>query len=428
MAPYKIKLLGSPTAENVIGDKGLGLNNSGVAVGVCHIPEARGVIWMPGPVKLPVLGLNSVAFAVNDSGQVVGAWGSNPLPEGTEIDPITGSAGQAFLYEGNVMSDLASVFGTQVSVATDINNDGLIAAWAGDVGSPHAFLYNSQAGSVPQDLGVLPGHESSQAMALNNKGNVVGISKKKVGPDNPHGFFYDGGLIDLGPKTYAYDINDQGQIVGERLVSAPGNWSAFLCETSTGNLQFTDIGPLQKPGFVGSMARGINNYGDIIGASFNFTGVGLNSSPKMSHAFLRPGLDGGPGGLQAGEMFDLNDLIPANSGWLLHWALAINDFKQIVGVGAYNGQYRAYLLTPESAFGLDEIYEVAIDPRALILGHDLYVKLNLPRPVPVLIDALIDQIRKETQSMGPGEKGLVIARVKALSAFARTLEQELSKI
>jgi hypothetical protein len=67
----------------------------------------------------------------------------------------------------------------------------------------------------------------------------------------------------------------------------------------------------------------------------------------MTHAFLRPGSEGGPGDLEANKMVDLNDLVPPNSGWLLHWASAINDKRQIVGTGTYNGLYRAYLLTPD---------------------------------------------------------------------------------
>jgi hypothetical protein len=56
----------------------------------------------------------------------------------------------------------------------------------------------------------------------------------------------------------------------------------------------------------------------------------------MTHAFLRPGSEGGPGDLEANKMVDLNDLVPPNSGWLLHWASAINDKRQIVGTGTYN--------------------------------------------------------------------------------------------
>lgn len=45
-------------------------------------------------------------------------------------------------------------------------------------------------------------------------------------------------------------------------------------------------------------------------------------------------------------MRNLNRLIPANSGWQLTVARAINDAGQIVGDGILNGQQRAFLLTP----------------------------------------------------------------------------------
>ena len=46
-------------------------------------------------------------------------------------------------------------------------------------------------------------------------------------------------------------------------------------------------------------------------------------------------------------MLDLNTLIPANSGWFLQYALAINDKGEIVGVGTLNHQFEAFLLTPQ---------------------------------------------------------------------------------
>jgi len=45
-------------------------------------------------------------------------------------------------------------------------------------------------------------------------------------------------------------------------------------------------------------------------------------------------------------MQDLNDLLSPNSGWVLHVALGINDFGQIVGWGEHNGQTLGFLLTP----------------------------------------------------------------------------------
>ena len=46
------------------------------------------------------------------------------------------------------------------------------------------------------------------------------------------------------------------------------------------------------------------------------------------------------------EPFDLNDLIPNNSGWTLLEARAVNEQGQIVGTGVLQGQERAFLLTP----------------------------------------------------------------------------------
>jgi hypothetical protein len=47
-------------------------------------------------------------------------------------------------------------------------------------------------------------------------------------------------------------------------------------------------------------------------------------------------------------MQDLNDLIPANSGWVLINANAINDAGQITGYGTKGGHNYGFLLTPEN--------------------------------------------------------------------------------
>jgi probable HAF family extracellular repeat protein len=79
----------------------------------------------------------------------------------------------------------------------------------------------------------------------------------------------------------------------------------------------------------GSVAWGINDSGQVVGFS-------TITSTGETHAFLY--LDG--------EMHDLNDLIPADSGWELDDAYAINNSGQIVGSGRLNGEARAFLATP----------------------------------------------------------------------------------
>ena len=52
-----------------------------------------------------------------------------------------------------------------------------------------------------------------------------------------------------------------------------------------------------------------------------------------------------------GVMTDLNNLIDAESGWSLAFAIDINENGQIVGAGNYNGALHAYLLMPMPATG-----------------------------------------------------------------------------
>jgi probable HAF family extracellular repeat protein len=83
------------------------------------------------------------------------------------------------------------------------------------------------------------------------------------------------------------------------------------------------------PGGGGTQAIGINNAGQVVGISI--------SSGGGSSSFLWS---------EEAGMQDLNDLIPADSGWELGDVQDINDNGQIVGEGRYNGQRRGYVLVP----------------------------------------------------------------------------------
>src|SRR4029453_12685398 len=158
MASYKIYALGDPIAQTVLGSEAHGLNNTGTVVGHASITGARAAYWNWNPTVIPLGDVMSVAYGVNDSGDIVGTRQANDF----NVFP-----GEAFLFRGGVFHDLASVFAGQESIATDINNAGVIAAWAGDIGSPHAFTYDTNSGTAT-DLGVLPGHTESYAHAINN--------------------------------------------------------------------------------------------------------------------------------------------------------------------------------------------------------------------------------------------------------------------
>jgi len=68
---------------------------------------------------------------------------------------------------------------------------------------------------------------------------------------------------------------------------------------------------------------------------------------------------------------------------------------------------------------------VQIDPLALLLRNDIYVKLTLPDPPHV--DVLKSQICELVRTMGHEEKKLALSRAKALSVFANAMEKEISK-
>jgi len=98
---------------------------------------------------------------------------------------------------------------------------------------------------------------------------------------------------------------------------------AFLWEDGI----LTDIGALWGEN---SRASGINNIGQIVGYSAHANNTGPAATLWDN-----------------GFMYNLNDLIPDNSGWTLSFANDINDLGQIVGQGHYmGGQSRGFILTP----------------------------------------------------------------------------------
>ncbi len=396
MASYKIETLSDPD-PSVSSSEAHGLNNNGFVVGHVSMMGFRAAYWGSSPVVIPFGTVASVAYGANDGGDVVGT---------RQASDWLVFPGEAFLFRGGVFHNLANVFPGQESIANDINNAGVIAAWGGDIGSSHAFTYDVNSGTLA-DLGVLPGHTESYAMAINTAGRVAGISRKSTSPSDSRAFLFDGTMHDLGPATGVSDINDSGQIVGGRVVGGASNWTAYRCDTSSGSPQFVDLGPL--PGFVSSEAMGINNDGDIVGHSVSNWGSG-----QQIHAFICPA---------GGQMQDLNSLVPANSGWELTWASGINDEGQIAGTGTYNGRRHAYLLTPTSRF--NPFDEAAIDPMALILGGKWYliwVELHHPH-VPKLSD-----LEFVIRLMPPAERRATLARAKRLGDFGKRVESMIAKM
>lgn len=152
----------------------------------------------------------SEAFAVNDAGQVAGAYNT------------PGYAQRAFLYSNGSATDLGTFGGTNAK-ATGINDSGKVVGWSNTASNAkHAFLYS---GGVMTDIGTLAGGHT-EANGINNAGQIVGFSAAA----NIYGqaaFIYQNGVMTnlnslIDPSSGwtlidAYAISNTGYIVGSAI-------------------------------------------------------------------------------------------------------------------------------------------------------------------------------------------------------------------
>jgi probable HAF family extracellular repeat protein len=283
-----------------------------------------GVLW---PVK-------------NDRGMITGiSQTAEPDPLGerwscSAFFPVATAVGHqclGFVWKDGVMRALPTLGGTN-GFATGANNRGEIVGWAENtVHDPtcvapqvlqfRAVVWGPRPGEI-RELPPLPGDTVSAATALNDRGQVVGISgicDRAVGRFSAiHAVLWqDGEPIDLGSLggvawNTPMSINERGDVVGFANASSAAGGSfdvrAFLWTRGHG---MRDLGTL--PGDSTSQALGINDRREIVGTS-------CDADFNCRAVIWRKGV-----------IADLNTLVASGYEDMLTTANDINDSGRITG-------------------------------------------------------------------------------------------------
>jgi len=261
-------------------------------------------LWQDGEmIQLPTLGGNNgVAMAISNRGEVAGFAETStsdpgcPAPQVLHFEPA--------VWEKGMIHKLPTFAGDPDGVAQQINDNGVVVGGSGTCATFNAnFLYN-----------LVPVHallwEKGKATDLGNLGGKTGQA---------------GGNI-------AYDINNQGQVVGNSDLKGDKTFHAFLWTKATG---MKDLGTLS--GDVASFSISINDAGAAVGASFD-----AKFNPR---AFL----------WEKGVMTDLNTRIAGHSPLYLMTGCSINSRGEITGLGMTStGQIHTYLAIPTHGVAISE--------------------------------------------------------------------------
>lgn len=242
-------------------------------------PTCLGFAWERGVLRaLPTLGGNNgFAAGANNRGQIVG-WAENTVHDPTCEPPQVLQFRAVVWGPGtHAIRELPPLAGDSSGAATAINDRGQIVGISGTcdqaVGratAAHAVLWEN--GSVV-DLGNLGGQLWNTPTAINRRGDVVGFSDLP-GDVDTHAFLWTrrDGIRDLGTLpghvySQANGINDRGQVVGVSCNADFTDCRAFLWQD--GGL--TDLNSLRPGGYDDLLthAQDINDLGMITGRAFD---------------------------------------------------------------------------------------------------------------------------------------------------------------
>ena len=154
----------------------------------------------------PLAGSSSVAYGVNDSGQVVGAWGTN-------------ASSRPFLYSNGTVTALPEPtdFTTSGCEARGIDNNGQIAGICADAnGNGHLVLWSNGTVTDLGSVGSIGGVEDIESMSMSSNGQIAGWAATGTA------FVYSNGRITSPSNFWPNAINDNGVMVGTSSIDSGG--------------------------------------------------------------------------------------------------------------------------------------------------------------------------------------------------------------
>jgi uncharacterized membrane protein len=343
-APVTYSLSDLGVVSGWAGVEGVGLSSDGSAIavelsrstqpsGAAGLVESGSMNTVPTPSDLTLAG------GVNSSGVLVG----EDFPSWPN-----GSGSKAFMYESGSVSFLQSLGGSR-SAAYAINDSGLIVGTSIPSGAGFGTAAEWE-GSTPSRLGSLYGlNGESGAYAVDSSGQAAGMSQLTATTSITHAVLFAGGtVVDLTPtadlgtqlSSAAYGMNDEGQVVGaiggSSGCSSPGTCREEAFLASDGVFGGTNLLSL---GWTAA-AWDINDAWEIVGSGI------VNADPLNRHGFVELN----------GQVHDLNDILDGSgSGWTVIDASAIDNQGDIVGTARADsdGSIHAVLLTPLAPATLD---------------------------------------------------------------------------
>jgi plastocyanin len=269
---------------------------------------------------------SSDAYGINDLGLVVGV--------ATPRDSSAAEAAQCLLGDVCFWASLCVKSETCPGYAKAVNDSGLIvgqgyACQLSGTSCAWNSLGSNVVASAVSPTGLIVGYAIEPTSFLNN----ASVCSYKSGACT-------GGWHDIdttkGGSSVALGVNDSNLIVGYLAPKGSIAFNGFSCPYNPGLGVCT--GRMSKlpslGGTYGTAAEAVNHYDEIVGSSY----VKGNTD---YHATEWTG----------GKAYDLNQQIPANSGWDLQSASAMNNLEQIVGRGLYKGMAAGFFLNPVSPAG-----------------------------------------------------------------------------